>query len=173
MKARRQAPPKPPVCFACLYQLLGQGSKPSSDSKVSCLTAGAATLSEVEPLESVAEECWDRVLMSLKSKAEVELCLAMLGPDTESCLCQAITDSSFNSSRCFTFLFSMNPYDSSPTLGPKGQLKETHITSGRGHRPADTPADFCHLSCCPTLLRHTLPADGSQSPPRPSSIHLF
>ena len=90
MKARRQAPPRPPVCFACLYQLLGQGSKPSSDSKVSCLTAGVATLSEVEPLESGADECWEGVLMSLQSKADLEVCLPMLGP--ESCLCQAITD---------------------------------------------------------------------------------
>jgi len=79
----------------------------------------------------VAEECWEGVQVSLPSKAELEVCLPMLGP--ESCLCQAITLALFF--QLFQMLqlpiFNMLQYDSSLTLGPKGQLKETHIASGR------------------------------------------
>ena len=84
MKANLHAPPKPPVCLACLYQVLGQGSKPPSDSTVSCLSTGVAILSAVDPLESGADECWEGVLMlmSLASKAELDVCLAILAPES-------------------------------------------------------------------------------------------
>ena len=71
MKAKRQAPPRPSVCLACLYQVLGQGSKPSSDSTVSCLI-GVAILSEVEPLELAPDELWEGVA-SWASKAELDV----------------------------------------------------------------------------------------------------
>ena len=95
----------------------------------------------MEPLESVAdEECCEGVqLMSLPSRAELDVCLPMLGP--ESCLCQAITET-LNPTPFFQDVSFLSTcfLDASMThrltLGPKGQLKEVHITSGKGREGA-------------------------------------